>query len=322
MRAVLLEAAGLPPVLRDADLPTPEPGPGEALVRVAACGFSHHDALIIEGTLRRGVTLPRVLGHEAAGEVVAVGEGAPPELVGASVVLLPGDVGHRRDGAFAELLTAPADALVVLPDAADARSALLASPVGVAVKAVDVCRLRPGATLIVAGASGGVGLHAAQVAAAAGAVVVGVAGSPAKGAALEAMSCFAAVALDADPWEEVAAALTGDAGADAALDATGLALPRLARALRRGGRLALVGQVARGDAPFPVAEAIFRELAVVGSLGAEREHVERAAQLVADGAVAPVVDEELRLSAASVAHALRRVKAREVVGRVVLRPPR
>ena len=105
MRAVVLDAAGPEPCLRDATLPDPQPAPGEALLRVTACGFSHHDALIMEGTLRRGVTLPRVLGHEVAGVVCGVGDGVLESLIGIEVVVMPGDLGHRRDGGFAEMLT-------------------------------------------------------------------------------------------------------------------------------------------------------------------------------------------------------------------------
>ena len=318
MKAVVLESAGAEPVVRDAALPDPRPGQGEALVRVRACGFSHHDALIMEGTLRRGVTLPRVLGHEVAGTVVGVGDGVAKELVGTAVVVMPGELGHRRDGGFAEMLTAPADSLVPLVGPPMPGSALLASPVGVALKALDACGLSAGATLVATGVSGGVGSHAAQIAYAAGAAVIGVTGSPSKARTLEAQPWLTTVLLDSDPWEEVVSAMTGDAGADAALDTVGSSLSRLVASLRRGGRLVLAGQVSADEASFAPAEVIFRELTIVGSLGAERGHVERAMQLVAVGQVAPLVDEELPLSAESVMRAYERVKRRDVVGRIVI----
>ena len=71
----MLEQAGRPPRLVVKDLPVPVPGPGEALVQVAACGFCHHDLLVMTGVLRRGVNPDIVLGHELAGQVVSVGEG-------------------------------------------------------------------------------------------------------------------------------------------------------------------------------------------------------------------------------------------------------
>ena len=321
MRAVVLDTAGPEPRLRDATLPDPQPGPGEALLRVTACGFSHHDALIMEGTLRRGVTLPRVLGHEVVGVVCGVGDGVPESLMGTEAVVMPGDLGHRRDGGFAEILTVPAESLVPTGQGgSSAGGALLASPIGVALKALEACGVREGGTLVVTGVSGGVGAHAAQAAHALGASVVGVTGSLEKARRLKDEPWLDAVLLDDEPWEEVVAALTGDAGADAALDATGASLGRLVTAMRPGGRIALVGQVSPDAVPFAPAEAVFRELTLVGSLGVERRHVERALSLVAGGQVAPLVHQELPLSAESVLRACDDVKRREVVGRVVLRP--
>ena len=320
MRAVVLDAAGPEPQLRDAVLPDPQPAPGEALLRVTACGFSHHDALIMEGTLRRGVTLPRVLGHEVAGVVCGVGDGVPESLVGTGAVVVPGDLGHRRDGGFAEMLTAPAESLVPLPQGMAATSgALLAAPIGVALKALEACGVAEGETLVVTGVSGGVGAHAAQAAHALGASVIGITGSPEKAQRLEGEAWLDAVLLDSEPWEEVVAALTGDAGADAALDTTGTSLGRLVAAMRQGGRIALVGQMSPFAASFAPAEAVFRELMLVGSLGVERQHVERALSLVGNGQVTPLVHKELSLSAEAVTRAYRMVKEREVVGRVVLR---
>ncbi|MYA50878.1 MAG: zinc-binding dehydrogenase [Chloroflexi bacterium] len=321
MRAVLLETAGPALHLRDAVLPDPQPAPDEALLRVTSCGFSHHDALIMEGALRRGVTLPRVLGHEVAGVVCGVGDGVPTRLIGTEAVVMPGDIGHRRDGGFAEMLSAPVASLVPLPQGMAATGgALLASPIGVALRALEACGVAGGETLVVTGASGGVGAHAAQAAHAMGASVIGITGSPEKAQRLEGEPWLDAVLLDDEPWEEVVAALTGDMGADAALDTTGTSLGRLVAAMRQGGRIALVGQTSPDAAPFAPAEAIFRELTLVGSLGVERRHVERALSLVAGGQVTPLVHEELPLSVESVTCAYRAVKRREVLGRVVLRP--
>lgn len=290
-------------------------------MRVEACGFSHHDVLIMEGALRRGVRLPRVLGHEVAGAVLAVGAGVSGALVGLEAVVMPGDLGHRRDGGWAEMLTAPADALVPLRRGAlSSGSALLASPIGVALKTVEACALAAGDALVVTGVSGGVGAHAAQAAHAAGARVIGVSTSRGKGPFLEAQPWLDAVLFDDEPWEEAVRALTGGEGADAAIDTVGPSLPRLVSSLRRGGRIVIAGQVSAGSVPFVPAEALFRELTITGSLGAERRHVEQAARLVGEGAIVPLVQEEIGLSAASLREAHGRLKRREVIGRLVVRP--
>ena len=321
MRAVILESAGAAPRLRDASLPDPEPGLGEAVLRVEACGFSHHDALIMEGTLRRGVTLPRVLGHEVAGTVCAVGEGVSTALLGARTVVLPGDTGHRRDGGFAEMLAVPAEALVPLPaGVAAAADALTASPIGVALKAVEACRLAPGDTLIVTGVSGGVGAHAAQAGYALGASVIGITSSEEKKALLEQWPWLTATLMGDEPWEEIVTAMTDDLGADAALDTIGSSLVQFIVCLRHGGRLTLAGQVSANPAQFAPAEVIFRELTIRGSLGVEREHVERAIGLVGEGKITPIVHAELPLSADALMEAYGKVKRRETVGRLVVRP--
>ena len=69
MRALVIEQRGHPPVLSVKDVPVPEPGPKEVLIRVVGCGFCHHDMLVMSGTLRRGVAPDVILGHEIAGVV-------------------------------------------------------------------------------------------------------------------------------------------------------------------------------------------------------------------------------------------------------------
>ena len=87
--------------------------------------------------------------------------------------------------------------------------------------------------------------------------------------------------------------------------------------MRHGGRIALVGQTSPDATPFAPAEAIFRELTLVGSLGVQRRHVERALSLMDRGQMSPLVHEELPLSAESVMRAYRALKGREVLGRVL-----
>ncbi len=314
MKAVVLEEPGARPAVRDDDRAAPDAAPGRTVVHVEAAGFSHHDALVMAGVLRRGVRTPLVLGHEVAGVVEATGE---------RVVVLPGSLGHAEDGGFAELVSVRDDALVPVPAALPAKSAaLLASPVGVAVKAVaDVGGVVRGQTVVVTGVSGGLGAHAAQVAHALGARVIGVTGSTGKMAALEGMAWLDAVVGPGDlPWSETVRALTDDAGADVVVDTVGAggSVDGAVRSLARGGRVVLLGQIAPEQSSFTAAELVFREGSIVGSLGAERTHVERALAMVEAGDVVPLIDRVLPLSAASVLDAYRLLRERAVVGRVVL----
>jgi acryloyl-coenzyme A reductase len=322
MRALVLTQAGLEPVLEEQERPLPAPGPGQVRLRVGAAGFSHHDALVLTGLLRRGVSLPRVPGHEVAGEVEAVGEGVAPSLAGLRAVVVLGALGHSEDGAFATHLLADAPSLVPLPSSLDmAQAVLLAAPLGVALKGLDAVAAQAGETVVVTGASGGLGLHAAQAAHALGARVLGVSAGGAKLARLEALGCFDAV-LDADgPWAEAVRALTDEQGAAVVVDTVGgPGLAESVRALAVGGRCLLLGELGGEPAPLPVAEVLFRGATLVGSLGVERRHAERALALVLGGRVSPVVDRELPLDAAGVREALGLLRGRSVVGRVVLRP--
>ena len=325
MRAVVLDSAGDVPGVADRELPAPEPAEGEAVVRVTAAGVCHHDILVMTGVLRRRVRLPLVLGHEVAGTVERLGAGVERGWLGATVVLMPGELGHVRDGGFAELVAVPASSLVSVPEGVPAASAALAAcPAGVALKAVvDVGRAAAGEAVVVTGASGGLGQHAAQAAHAAGARVLGVTSSESKVSVLEAQPWLDAVLLDdgAMPVPEMVRALTDDAGADVVVDTVGGAsVDAAVRSLAVRGRLVLLGQIGRAAAAFPVAEAVFREAQVFGSRGAERRHVERALAAMREGALSPVVHRELTLNAAGLRAACEELRERRAVGRIVLVP--
>jgi NADPH:quinone reductase-like Zn-dependent oxidoreductase len=324
LRIVVLGSVGEQPTLGDEERDAPRPAEGQALVRIAAAGFCHHDALIMAGALRRGVRLPLVLGHEAAGVVAEIGADVAAEWLGARVVLLPGRYGHAEDGCFAESVAVPTGDLVRVPDGvALEHAALAACPIGVALKGVeDVGGLKAGETVVVTGVSGGLGAHAAQVAHATGARVLGVTSSPEKVARLEGMAWLDAVIVDGDvAFPDQVRALTDDGGAALVVDTVGGRLTDAGvRALGPGGRLVLLGQVSLEPAPLSGAEVLFRQAQIVGSLGAGRAQVERALELMASGDVGAVVDRELALTAASVREAFRLVRGSEVVGRLVLRP--
>lgn len=172
MRAVVLEGRG---ALAVRELPDPVAGPGEVLLRVRACSVCGSDV----GRFVRGHrTYPLVLGHEAAGEIVAAGEGADPALVGRRAALVPlvpchacsecragrfsacgsySFVGSRRDGAFAELVALPAANVLPLPDDLPFEVGALVEPSSVAVHLLELAGPLEGAGAVVLGA-GGIGL--------------------------------------------------------------------------------------------------------------------------------------------------------------------
>ena len=325
--------------------PVPEPGPGEALLRVNACGFCHHDLLVMGGTLRRGVTDGVTLGHEIAGTVVAASPDVTGVQVGARVVslltaacgqcarcragrehrcLVGEGIGHGRDGGFAEYIALPATALVPIPDGIpDEQAALLACPVGVALNGVEFAGVASGETVVVTGAGGGLGVHAVQVAAMRGAQVIAVTMSPDKVDALESLGAF--VVIDAGEgldFAEVVMALTDDAGADAVIDTLGSPLwPATLRCLGQYGRLALLGDVSGEAASLRLPEVIFRDAQILGVSGVSLATLRQAVNLAASGQLRPAASQTLPLTAEGVLEAWRLVSERRVLGRVVLTPP-
>ena len=346
MSALSVVEAGRPPTLAMVERPVPAPGPGEALLRVDACGFCHHDLLVMAGTLRRGVAAGVTLGHEIAATVVAVSEGVAGYQCGDRVVSLltaacgqcsrcragrehrcleGAGIGHGRDGGFAEYVTLPVTALLSIPDAIDAQSAaLLACPAGVALSAIETLGITPGETVVVTGAGGGLGAYAVQLAAMEGAQVIAVTTSPGKTPGLESLG--ASVVIEAEDGldiAEVVFALTEDAGADAVVDTVGSPLwPATPRCLGQYGRLALLGDVTGEPTPLRLAEVIFRDLRITGVSGVSRATLQRAVNLAATGRLDPVIERTLPLTEAGAAEAWQLVSERRALGRVVLAPDR
>ena len=344
MDALMVVETGRPPRLAVVKRATPTPGPGEALLRVDACGFCHHDLLVMSGVLRRGVAADVILGHEIAATVVSTADDATQFQPGDRVVslltaacgqcarcldgrehrcLVGAGIGHGRDGGFAQYVALPATALVPIPDTIPAtQGALLACPAGVALTGIDAAGVAPGDTVVVTGAGGGLGVHAVQLAAMQGAQVIAVTTSPGKTGRLESLGASVVIeAADGPDIAQVVMALTDDAGADAVIDTVGAPLwPATLRCLGQYGRLALLGDVAGEPAPLRLAEAIFRDLRIMGVSGVSRAGLQRAASLSEAGRLRPVVSQTLPLTAEGVAEAWRLLSERRPTGRIVLTP--
>ena len=344
MSALTLAPAGNPPPLALAERKVPTPEPGEVLLRVDACGFCHHDYLVQAGTLRRGVAPGVILGHEIAGTVVASGGGVAALEEGDRVVSLltaacgkcarcrigrehrcryGAGIGHGRDGGFAGYVALPETALVAVPDSVPPeRAALLACPSGVALSALDSAEVAAGETVMVTGAGGGLGSHAVQLAAAGGAQVIAVTSSPGKAAGLENLGASIVIDVaDGPGLAEIVLAVTDDAGADAVIDTVGPPLwPDVLQCLGQYGRLALLGDVTGEPAAVRLAEVIFRDLRLTGVSGVSRRTLERCVEMAAAGELEPVVAQALPLTDQGLAEAVRMVREREPLGRVVLVP--
>jgi NADPH:quinone reductase-like Zn-dependent oxidoreductase len=239
MRALHVPSAGAQPEL--GDLPTPEPTEGTVLVRVAAAGLNPVDNAIAAGMLAQmGMPheYPLVLGRDAAGVVVALGPGVDSVAVGDEVlghVLLAPPVSA---GTLAEYALLPAAAVTAKPAGLDfVTAAALPLAGAAAVNAIDAVDPQPGQTVLVNGASGGVGSYAVQLLAARGVTVVAT-GTPADVDRLTGLGAATVVDFTADPVADQVRAQHPD-GVDALVNLAGFTADDVPLgAVRTGGRVA------------------------------------------------------------------------------------
>lgn len=341
MQAVVLRAFGGPENLRAESVPDPSPGPGEVLLRVRACGVCYHDVINRRGNLPR-THVPAILGHEAAGEVIGIGPEVQGWQVGDRAATLQrlscGSCHHcdhqrsslcKQDnrffgeeipGGYAEYMTAPVAGLGRVPaDIPWAVAATACCTAGTAVHTLRTrARVKAGETVVVTGASGGVGLQVMQLARHDGARVVAVTSSAAKVEALEEAGADAVVVAPELEFARQVRELTGE-GADVVIEIVGSAtFDQSLKALAPGGRLVVVGNLETGIVQLNPGLVIVKELELIGAYATTQQELQDALQLIGEGALRPWVSDVLPLEAAH--HAHRRLEERDVVGRLVLEP--
>ncbi len=342
MDAVVLQAFGNPDNLRAQSVADPAPGPGEVLLRVQACGVCFHDVINRRGNLPR-TRVPAILGHEAAGEVIAVGKGVTGWSIGDRAATLQrlscGSCpacragrpslckvdarffGEELPGGYASLMAAPVNGLGRVPDQIPWEVAATACcTTGTAVHCVRTRgRVRPGETVLITGASGGVGLQAVQLAHHDGARVIAVTSSEAKKEALLAAGADdVVVSPDLDFSAEVRRRSFGE-GVNLVLEivGSGTFLQSL-RSLAPGGRMVVIGNLETASVSLNPGLMIVKELTILGAYATTQGELQEAFELIQNGAVRPWVTEVLPLHEA--AHAHQRLETRRVVGRLVLKP--
>ena len=255
MRAMRVMELGRPLVLVEAEPPVP--GPGEVLVAVRACGLNFADTLLAAGRYQEKPALPFSPGMEVCGTVTALGPGVRWPPVGARVAA------HAGHGGLAEAVAVPAARCVAAPEAMpDAEVAGFIVAYGTSHLALAwLARLRPGETLLVLGASGGVGLTAVEVGALMGARVIAVA----RDAERLAIAGAAGAAHLIDGGADLRAAVKALGGADVIYDPVGgAAFAAALRAANPGARLLPIG-FASGEVPqIPANLVLVKNLTVLG----------------------------------------------------------
>ncbi|WP_329130324.1 NADPH:quinone oxidoreductase family protein [Streptomyces sp. NBC_01476] len=326
MKAWRVHETGQPrEAMRLDEVPTPVPGPGEALVRVLAANVNFPDAMLCRGDYQIKPPLPFTPGVELCGEVVGLGEGVTLEP-GARVIspaLLPG-------GAFAEYALVTADGVLPAPEALDDAEAA-ALHIGYQTGWFGLHRraaLRPGETLLVHAAAGGVGSAAVQLGKAAGATVIGVVGGPEKVKAARDLGADIVVDRRSEDFVAVVKEATAGRGANVVYDPVGgEAYTRSTKCVAFEGRIVIVGFTS-GTVPAPgLNHALVKNYAILGlhwglynthDPVAVRQAHDELTRLAAEGVVRPFVSERLPLAAAS--DAVQRVADGSTVGRLVIVP--
>ncbi|MGR3454392.1 NADPH:quinone oxidoreductase family protein [Pseudooceanicola sp.] len=259
MKAIVCNEFGPLTDLEYKDLPDPEPGAGEVLIKVEACGVNYPDGLLVQGKYQVRPDRPFIPGSEVAGAIVALGAGVTDREVGQRVVGYAGQTG------YASMAAVPAKSTFLLPEGADAAEACaLIIAYGTSHHALKQrAQLKAGETLVVFGAAGATGVAAVQIGKIMGATVIAVVSSEEKGKI--AKECGADHVIGYEGLKDKVKELTGGKGADVCYDVVGgEAFDAAARFMARNGRLLVIG-FASGDIPkFPVNLALVKEYAVVG----------------------------------------------------------
>ncbi len=318
IRAAVCPEYGPPEVVRVQDWPPPTPEAGQVLVRVGAAAVNYPDVLLVANQYQISVPPPFVVGSEFAGIVVETNGDAGDLAIGDRVT------GTGMYGAFAEHVAVSAQGLARIPDGVDDRTA---AAFGVAHRTAyhtlrSVARVKPGDTVVVLGAGGGVGLAAVQLAVELGADVTAVASSDEK---LHVAASYGAAHLVNHRATDLRHALR-DAlpeGANAVIDPVGgdLSEPAL-RSLRRGGRFVTVGYASGVIPRIPLNLVLVKGVTVLGFQFQDvppdefvRNEDELRA-LLATGKVSPHICAVYPLAEAS--RALRQVADGKAVGKVVV----
>src|SRR5450631_2421251 len=342
MDAVVLRAFGDSGNLRLESVPEPTAGVGEVLLRVRACGVCYHDIINRRGHLPR-TSVPAILGHEVAGEVIGLGPGVTswsvgdraatlqrmscgscPTCLAGRPTLCKKDArffGEEIPGGYASLMAAPVAGLGRIPAGLSWEAAATACcTTGTAVHVVRTRgRVRPGETVLVTGASGGVGLSAVQLARLDGARVLAVTSSASKVEALEAAGAHEVIISPTLEFANEVRRRTSNEGVNVVLEIVGSAtFAQSLRCIAPGGRLVVVGNLVTQDVTLNPGLVIVKELEIIGAFATDQKELEEALKLTAARAIQPFISEALPLADAAVAHS--RLERRGVAGRIVLVP--
>lgn len=341
MKAVVIDQFGGPEVMKVREVETPRPGYGEVLVRLRASGVCYHDILCRQGTMRRGITFPRILGHEPAGEVAELGPGVRTVQVGDRVAATqrrsvcgqcrfcrtghethcPEQLcfSHEVDGSYAEYLIVAEDNVVKLPESITfAEGAMLSCAVGTLLNAIrETGKVQPGEIMLVTGSGGGLGVHTLQLGRLFGATVIAVTTSPEKAERLFEYGADKVVVAKDGKFAEEVRKVTGGHGADVAIDNVGsLVFHEVRQSMARHGRYVMVGELSGEPVTVGLAQLFLRGIDLLSVTSTARWQLQDLVDIIAAGKLDPIVTKTYPLDAVHEAH--RDLETRRSFGRIAL----
>lgn len=340
MKALVIREFGGPLILED--VPVPQAGADEALIRVKACAVDQFDLTIRDGKFPTAKT-PIILGHEIAGIVETVGSHVnrvkPGDRVTSTLYLtcgrcrycltgreticadFKGYVGIHTPGAYAEYTTVPAVNLVKLPETISfPEGSVIANAIGTPYHALTKrAKIQLGERVIITGAGGGVGAHAIQLVKMMGAFVMAVDIGEEKLALARELGADIVFDASSGDFSATAREWTSDEGAEVVLELVGTkTFESSLKSLSRGGRMVIVGSHTGTSLSASPQAMISNEWEILGSRNVTKRELAEVVALVAAGRVKPIVTGIYPLEEAELLHA--RLRKQEIIGRVVLEP--
>jgi NADPH:quinone reductase len=330
MKAIQISRTGGTEVLEPVELPNPQPGPGEVLIKASAIGVNYFDTMIRTGRYRWMPKLPFVLGNEMSGHVAALGPGVSALKIGQPVFVAGYEIGNRG-GLYGEYAAVPEQAAWPLPDHVDPEAATTLTNYQLAwILLYHAARGITPKTVVVYGAAGGAGTALIDVARLAGATVIGTAGSAEKCAFVRARGAAYAIDYKSESVIERVLELTGGHGADIVFDhVAGKAFTDGLKMVAPLGMIvsyAVLGGMPETDLFKEMRANIEKSPAVRCFTMHTYDHMEeprrealaRAVELLASGKIKPAIAARFPLAEARRAHDL--IEARTAMGKIVLRP--
>jgi NADPH:quinone reductase len=334
MKAIVIREFGGPEVMRIEEVPTPDPGPGEVLVQVAAVSVNRTlDIIVRNGKYARPVKLPHILGVDPTGTVVATGPEVKNRKLGdrvcissRRVVRQPGAPMHMLGidswGGYAQYVVLNEDVTALIPDGMDFQTAcVVARHAPLAFNQVrSKAQLKDGDWALVMGATGGLGSIIVQAASFYGANIIAAAGADDRVEAAKKLGAQHGVNYRTHDLTAEVRRITGGRGVDVVFEniADPELFPKALASLRRGGRLFTAGAHGGPIVPLNVSTLYMNEISIIAGTGHTNEDVAAALDAAAQGKLTMLIDRVMPLSQAAEAHRL--VAAREITGKVLLTP--